>query len=259
VTPIVPDGFDPSQPTPLLIMLHGYAASGVGNDIILKLDTMVSERGFIYLRPDGTFDSEGHRFWNATDACCNFYGVELDDVSYLQALIDEARARYAIDHVALIGHSNGGFMSHRFACERASSIDALASLAGLVWADAGRCRPDAPVRVLQIHGTEDPTVLFDGNPDGIVNQQGTITLEPHPGAVETVAQWAAHNGCGLTAETDADRDFSIDGEGDETHVYRHPDCYQGGAAELWALEGLAHLPNLNEAWRHDVLDFLLAR
>ena len=250
VDPIVPSDFDPTTPTPLVIMLHGYGVSGVAEDIVLKLDKLVEERGFIYLRPDGTFDSEGHRFWNATDGCCNFDGVELDDVGYIQGLIDEARARYEVSRVVLVGHSNGGFMSHRFACDRASSVDAIASLAGMTWLDPTQCQPDAPVRVLQIHGTDDATILYEGS-------DGVMGLAPHPSAEATVAQWASHNGCDATAEPIEQRDYSDTTPGDETEVSAHPGCPAGAGAELWAMVGEPHIPSINDAWRRDLFDFLL--
>ena len=39
--------------------------------------------GFALAFPDGTRDSSGRRFWNATDACCNFENTPVDDVAYI--------------------------------------------------------------------------------------------------------------------------------------------------------------------------------
>jgi len=49
------------------------------------------------------------RFWNASEACCNFDNNSVDDVAYLQSLISEIQKSYPIDpkRVYLIGHSNG--------------------------------------------------------------------------------------------------------------------------------------------------------
>ena len=45
----------------------------------------------------------------------------MDDAGYILNLIDEARLRFnvAADRVYLFGHSNGGFMAHKMACEHA--------------------------------------------------------------------------------------------------------------------------------------------
>ncbi len=114
--------------------------------------------------PDGTPDRADRRFWSATDACCDFGGANVDDVAYLTAVIDDVAARYAIDpkRVWVAGISNGGFMAHRLACERADKIAAIVSFAGATWADPARCAPTAPVSVLEVHGAADPVVRYEG-------------------------------------------------------------------------------------------------
>ena len=54
-------------------------------------------RGFVLVAPDGTLDRTGQRFWNATDACCNFFGDSVDDVAYLHGLVREVAAAYHVD------------------------------------------------------------------------------------------------------------------------------------------------------------------
>ncbi len=52
--------------------------------------TAVSDaRGFLYAAPDGTVDADGKRFWNATDACCDLHATNVDDSTYISALIKE--------------------------------------------------------------------------------------------------------------------------------------------------------------------------
>ncbi len=90
------------------------------------------KRGLLYAVPDGTTDTRGDRFWNATAACCNFYGSTVDDSTYLTEVIAAVSARYSVDpaRVYLAGHSNGAFMSFRMACEHADLIAAIAVLNG---------------------------------------------------------------------------------------------------------------------------------
>ena len=147
VTVHVPASYDASRPAPLLILLHGYTLSGQEIDAYFDLAPAAEARGFVYAFPDGTIDSDGNRFWNATDACCNFDGAAVDDVAYLTDLIAEIQAELAIDpkRIALVGHSNGGFMSYRMACERANLVAAIVSLAGASFAEAADCAPSEPV------------------------------------------------------------------------------------------------------------------
>ena len=77
VTVHVPPSYDPATPTPLVIMLHGYGASGAIEEFYLDITPAADARGFLYAHPDGTLEAGApspKRFWNATDACCNFYG-----------------------------------------------------------------------------------------------------------------------------------------------------------------------------------------
>ena len=150
-------------------------------------------------------DSDGNRFWNATDACCNFDRAAVDDVAYLTDVIAEIQAELAIDpkRIALVGHSNGGFMSYRMACEQADLVSAIVSLAGATFADPADCAPSEPVSVVQIHGTADDVILYEGG------GPFTDATGPYPGAETTAEIWATYDGCGetsspLSAKVDVD-------------------------------------------------------
>src|SRR5262245_10656786 len=111
----VPASYDSNEPAPLLILLHGFTASGVEVDSYFGIGSAADARGFVYAHPDGTLDDDWNRFWNATEACCNFGGSDVDDVAYLTDVIDEIQSKLSIDpkRIAVAGHSNGGFMSYR--------------------------------------------------------------------------------------------------------------------------------------------------
>src|SRR5205823_14788929 len=132
---------------------------------LLRLAPIAEQKGFLYCFPDGTIDKDGNRFWNATDACCDFYGQNPDDSGYLRGLIEEIGARYALDRkrVFLIGHSNGGVMSYRMACDHADLIAAIISLSGETFLHPDRCTPSQPVNVLEIHATADTTAPYIGD------------------------------------------------------------------------------------------------
>jgi len=72
VTVRVPTGYDPSKPAPLVMMLHGYGSANIETETYFAMSSIADEHGFFYVAPNGTFDSMDHRFWNATDACCDF-------------------------------------------------------------------------------------------------------------------------------------------------------------------------------------------
>ena len=203
----VPSSYDAAAPAPLIVLLHGYTSSGAGQDTYMQVSALKDAYGFILVAPDGTREDGGNRprFWNASDACCNFRGSTVDDVAYLAGLIDAVKAEYAVDdkRVYLFGHSNGGFMSYRMAHEHGGTIAAIASLAG---ADQSRPRPapPEPVHVLQIHGTADTAIPYE---------RGSFRDEAVPGARDSVESWAAHNGCAVTGVDSGtlDLDGGIDG------------------------------------------------
>lgn len=236
-------------PLPLVILLHGYGASGQIQNFYFGLSAQSDRSGFLLATPDGTMDSSNRRFWNATDACCNFAAAPVDDVEYLHAIIDDVQRRYAVDpkRVFLIGHSNGGFMSHRMACDASSRIAAIVSFAGATWKNTARCPAQPGVSVLQVHGTMDETVAYGG---------GTLGAE-FPGAVETAAQWAQRNGCGSKAAVGM-LDLISTLPGDDTTQERYAGC-AAGAVELWTIQGGSHTPSLNTAtWSASLVGFLLA-
>jgi polyhydroxybutyrate depolymerase len=181
---VVPPGYY-GQPLPFVILLHGYSGSGQAMDDYLSMSSIAAARTFLLATPDGTVDALGYRYWNATDACCAANApVPADDVAYLTAVIDDVSSRYNVDpkRVYIIGHSNGGFMAHRMACDRAARIAAVVSIAGAQWNDLAYCQPSEPVSVLQVHGTADTVILYDGGPG-------------YPGARTTVTDWAMLNRC----------------------------------------------------------------
>ncbi|MGE0323740.1 MAG: PHB depolymerase family esterase [Polyangiaceae bacterium] len=249
VTPFVPESYDPSQPTPLIVMLHGFGANGAAEElVVLKLKPLATEKNFIYIYPDGTTGADGKRFWNATDACCDFGNTGVDDVAYIAGLIDEAKQRYNVDdkRVYVIGHSNGGFMSHRFGCDRADLVAGIASLAGEMWSDESKCAPSAPVNALQMHGTSDETVSY-------------LTVPGVPGAEDSVDTWATKNGCtGSLTPLGEPVDYEAGVSGSETDKLEYTECPTGGAVELWKMNGVGHIPNFTDEYRRALVDWLLA-
>jgi len=225
---VVPNAHDGSTALPLLVLLHGYSASGSAQDVYLGVSNATRAAGFYLVIPDGTTDASGNRFWNATEACCDFGNTGVDDVGYLIGLVDEVEALVPVRDVYFFGHSNGGFMSYRMACEHPDRVSAIGSLAGSDFATP--CDPAQPVSVLQVHGTDDGTIEYDGVAMG------------YPSAPDAVARWAGYAGCEdtVTMGEPLDLDTSVDGA--ETTVERRETGCSGAEAELWSIVGGSHIP-----------------
>jgi polyhydroxybutyrate depolymerase len=226
-----PAQLTPGTRYPLVLVLHGYGASGLLQSAYLQIAGLTSNPGILMLAPDGTLDDRNNRYWNASEACCAPDGSTVDDVAYLGGLIDEALRTWPVDpkRVYVVGHSNGDYMAHRLACERADVIAAIAGLAGAdVSVDGAGCTPARPVSVLHIHGTADETILYAGT-------------SRYPSAQATVDHWSTRNGCDGPAAAGAPIDLDDTLAGPETAVSAFAGC--DAAVELWTIEGGSHLPN----------------
>ena len=248
----VPADYDPDEAMPLLIFLHGYAPlTTAWYDILIPLQEDANDNGYIFAKPDGSQDGLGEFYWNATEACCDMWGNNPDHVGYLMALVDSIEANYNIDpgRIHLIGHSNGGFMCHRLACEASERFASVVSIAGAMWNDPSNCQPTEPIHVLQIHGTLDPVIWWYG---------GLIGLTPYPSVDTTIEYWAEWNGCSTTA-TDAgdfDLDWIIFFDETTRWVYDGCDDPSAGSAELWQVSGGGHFVSFSDEGILALFDYL---
>ena len=249
----VPANYDAGTPASLIVLLHGYTSSGAGQDSYMGFSAIADNYGFLLVSPDGDKESGGdeNRFWNASSACCNFFQSDVDDSAYILSIIKKVKADFNVDanRVYLIGHSNGGFMSYRAAYDHSETIAAIASLAGASHADM-RPAPENPVHILQIHGTSDGTIAYDG---------ADIAGNAYPSAKNTVTQWAQYNGCEAQAAERELRDLVANLEGHESSVMVfNQGCKAGGSSELWTIADGSHVPAFSDTFAEQVVEWLLA-
>src|SRR5690606_1227667 len=157
----IPASYDGTESVPLLFNLHGYTSNNVQQEVYADFRPIADTANFIIVHPNGTLDLGGNRYWNAF----NVPGG-VDDVGFLSTLIDEISQSYTIDmnRVYSTGMSNGGFMSYELACALGYRITAVASVTGAMPKNRpSTCNPPHPVPAMQIHGTADPTVPYNGN------------------------------------------------------------------------------------------------
>jgi polyhydroxybutyrate depolymerase len=236
---------------PLFIYLHGLGASGRRLLSALDLAPFADTKQVFIVAPDGTVDSQGRRFWNASGACCDFDGSGVDDVAYLTALINDLRTRQPVDpkRIFVVGYSNGGFMAHRLACELSDHLAGIASFSGAAYDDS-KCAATRPVTILQVHGDADRTVRYGGG-----HVLSLTDLPAHPSAPASVAGWAARNGCSASLKAVSGSNLRT---GDKpTTVQRHLDC-RHSAVELWTVQGGGHLIGMQRPAIEATFTFLLA-
>ena len=236
----LPGGHNVSHKLPLVVALHGYTSSGLGVSGFFDLIDSIHENGHLLLRPDGTISATGQRFWNATDACCNIWGQEVDDVSWLTSLINEAITYHGADPegIIIVGYSNGGFMAHRMACERGDMLRSIISLAGATHYDFNDCPNTGYPNVLQIHGTSDSVIFYEG---------GAILGDNYPAASQTVFSWANRSGCDLTYTEINQLDLISPRGVNDTNEYEHLNCSSGNRVSLWEIPNGSHYPQLSSS------------
>lgn len=231
---------------PLVVLLHGLGGTAETQEEYLNLRQRVSAMGFILMipqgtpSPDGTLSPDGQnltglRFWNATDFCCDFGKTKVDDVSYLSRLIELAKTKYNVDtsRVYIWGHSNGGFMANRLACE-IGDISGIVSLAGGSFSDIEKCKNPHPVSFTQIHAIDDPVVSFETTPQ-------------YAGAKSSVQQWLTRNNCSEEGKKGEYLDFIFTIPGPDTSIETWTNCSSGKSVSLWtirAFDGAGHNPHV---------------
>lgn len=259
-----PKDYDPTREHPLVVVLHGYGATGLAQSYYFTFPQLVDKNEFVVIAPDGLKNDGGSRYWNGANRCCTL-GNDVDDVGYIKRLVEEAKTLYNIDagRVYAVGHSNGGFMAYRLACEASEVFTAIASLAGAAWIDPADCAPLAggtyqPVSVLSLHGTGDATIAYTGG------SADDPTLGAYPGARASIEQILGKNGCDVSESAPIAEPSPLDLDtavaGDETTILNWTKGCRGDAdGSLWTLEGSSHIPPIGVAAGPRIVEWLFAR
>jgi len=152
-----PPNFDSADELPLVFNLHGYTSNASQQELYSAMNGVSDDGNFIVCYPNGIDNS-----WNVGLPG----GSSADDVGFLNDLVDTLHSLYNVNlnRVYSCGMSNGGYMSYKLACESSDRIAAIASVTGsIVPGNEDDCEPTRAVPVMEIHGTNDPTVAYDGS------------------------------------------------------------------------------------------------
>lgn len=210
----VPESYDPAVRTPLVLNFHGFSSNASQQQLLTLMPEKSDAEGFVVVHPEGVGLPQG---WNAGVCCGQAMTDGVDDVAFVEAMIEQLEAALCIDadRIYATGFSNGGFLSHRLACELSGRIAAIAPVSGVIGIDT--CEPGRPVPVLQFHGTADAVVAYDGN-----------SVLGFPSVEGTMSDWAMRNGCDATAE--------LSYENGDTTCVRYGGCDNGADVELCTVD-----------------------
>lgn len=222
---VTPPGDVGDAELPVVVAIHDAGNTVEGMAEVTQLQRAAVQHGFAVVFPAAAEEAE--RTWNAGFCCGAGPSVGLDDMAFLDAVVDEVAGDEQVDgnRIYLAGVSNGAVMAYRYACERAERVAGVGSVAGTM--DPESCQPAEPVAVLEIHGTDDDVVPFDGGemPDFVRATQPAISAEA------VVGHWAEANSCSEEPATSAD---------DPVTRTTWEQCEAGATVELIAIEGAGH-------------------
>ena len=150
---------------PLVIGLHGGGGSGDQFEASTGLTSKANAAGFIVVYPDGVQGTGllKARTWNAGSCCDYASSNNINDVKFISELIDKLVAEYKINpkKVYATGHSNGGMLSYRLACELSNKIAAIAPNASTMVVTQP-CNAGRAVPILHMHSINDKNVPYNG-------------------------------------------------------------------------------------------------
>jgi polyhydroxybutyrate depolymerase len=182
----------------LIIAMHGGGGSASQFESTCKLSEKANAAKFIVVYPEGV-QSTGvlkARSWNAGGCCDYAVAQNINDVKFISLLIDQLVAKYKINpkKIYATGHSNGGMMAYRLACELSNKIAAIAPN-GCTMVTAA-CNPVRPVAVLHMHSINDTRVPYQGGIGSGTGTQGVAL----PSLDSVMNVWSLKNTCTNAAQ-----------------------------------------------------------
>lgn len=148
----------------IIIGLHGYTDSARRFAYYSGLHNVVKSSDIV-IYPQAVTPKDGQKNgWNGGFCCGSGWKQNIDDVKFLQALIEEVSSSHNLkNHTAYItGFSNGAIMSMKFAAEKPTYTTAVAGVSGTIGTDKSSIKPTEPIPILLIHGKQDKTIPING-------------------------------------------------------------------------------------------------
>ena len=177
-------GLPPGRKAALVVVLHQDVGSAQAVAEGLGLDGLRRE-GVTLAYPAGVGGS-----WNA-GGCCGVAKAEgVDDVGFVNAVLDDVGRRVPVDarRRALVGYSGGGMLAYRVLCGEHPALVAAVEVSGSLEAHcpSGVALPD----LLAVHGALDGTVGLT-TPIRVTH----LGMSPRP-VVSTLSVISQQAGCG---------------------------------------------------------------
>ena len=216
----------------VLFNLHGYGSNALEQMYYTNFNNLANtkENNFILIHPQGaplnTVLTSSSSHWNSGGWTI---GSTVDDVDFIDTIIKLVSQKYNLnqDRIYSTGMSNGGFMSYHLACNLSSKIAAIASVTGSMSKETYEdCNPTHSTSILQVHGTIDATVPFEGN-----SALGMRSIN------DVMDYWKLYDACDIEPISIVTDYFDI-----EISVQHdaYLNCLNDVQVELYKIEGMGH-------------------
>ena len=168
------------QPIPVVFAFHAEGTTVEHFEIQAKLHMARAAARFVIVYPEGY-----HGSWNAGRCCGDAARSGIDEISFLNAMLDDLGAHVEIDRrrVFVTGYANGAMLCYFFACNISEQIAAIAPVDGGMAAD--NCSPKRAVPVFHFEGV---ARHLDWNADAV------LPLEQRSTTADTIGFWCKTNG-----------------------------------------------------------------
>jgi polyhydroxybutyrate depolymerase len=178
----VPRGYLPTHRTPLVLNFHGHGSAAWKQEALSGFSGLADKQGFLVVYPQGVVGPDHQTGW----ATGPRKDPTVNDVGFVSNLITYLQTMFCVDpqRIYATGFSNGGAMTADLACMMAGRIAAFAPVSGSYFPLLSGCHPNRPVPILEIHGTADTVVPYEGSQP--------LDL---PAIAEWLSGWAARDGC----------------------------------------------------------------
>lgn len=203
----IPEKYNENIELPLVIVLHGAFSTAAQIEEQSGFSNLADREGFLVTYPNGAFGLFGFfQHWNAGHCCGKAQSDNIDDVGFLVDVIIDIGIRFNIDssRIYMVGFSNGGMLTYRFAAEQtgllaaaapmAASLGGRASSSDSMWIAA---KPKAKLPLIIFHAEDDPNVPYAG---GVSPQKGGE--REYVSVEKSIELWIANNGCAIQSKNE---------------------------------------------------------
>ncbi len=180
----IPAIYSNANSVPLVFNFHGYTSTNQQQELYGDFRGIADTANFIVVHPQGLMVN-GSTGWNNFSTLASLQG----DLDFVEKMITEISTQYNIDQnrIYSTGMSNGGFMSYDLACFMSNRFAAVASVTGgMIDFHKNACQASHPTPIMQIHGTADAVVAYNGA--GI----GSMPVD------DLIQFWVNFNNCNTT-------------------------------------------------------------